>query len=102
LKFSGNWTFFIQDSKFIEGIHSNYYHKAAFKANYTVPTFSILTIHNFSSITRQNQMAFYVSMRTPLTAATYPLVITAFRSSGGIAEQYSQNLIINATTGYIR
>lgn len=41
-------------------------------------------------------------MRTPLTSGTYPLIITAFRSSGGVTEQYTQNLIINDTTGYIR
>jgi hypothetical protein len=41
-------------------------------------------------------------MRTPLNSGTYPLTITAFRSFGGVAEQYPQNLIINDTTGYIR
>ncbi len=30
LKFVGNWTFFLSDSRFIEGIDSNYTHKAKF------------------------------------------------------------------------
>ncbi len=30
LKFAGNWTFFLNDSRFIEGIDSTYTHKAKF------------------------------------------------------------------------
>lgn len=30
LRFQGNWTFFLQDSRMIEGIESSYNHKARF------------------------------------------------------------------------
>jgi len=85
MKFQGNWTFFIADSKFIEGVGSSFYNKPSFKANYSQTSYSVLNIQNFSSISRQSQIALYVSLRTPLTAATYPLAMTVFRSGGGIA-----------------
>lgn len=102
LRLTGNWTYFINDSTFIEGINSNASYTPVFQANYSWPTASDLFIRNFSSIRRSSQIAFYVSLRTPLTAGTYGLTLSAFRSNGGLVERYTQNIGINDTTGYIR
>lgn len=102
LKLTGNWTYFISDSAFIEGINSNASYTPVFQASYSWPTSSILEIRNFSSIKRSSQIAFYVSLRTPLTASTYTMTLSAFRSSGGLVEQIVKPVQINATTGYIR
>lgn len=102
LKFAGNWTFFLQDSFFIEGIQSDSLNTAYFADVSQRPTYSIVNIQNFSSISRQSQISFYISMMTPLTSGTYLLSMIAYRSNGGIAEHYYQNLTINDTTGYIR
>lgn len=102
LQLTGNWTFFLQDSVFIEGINSDATHTPVFQATYNWPTSSNVYIRNFSSILRSSQIAFYVSLRTPLTASTYTLTLSAYRSQGGLVEQYSTPVEINATTGYIR
>ena len=84
LKIAGNWTYFIQDSSFIQGINSNSMYTPIFRSNYSWPTYSILTISNFSSIMRSSQITFYVSLRTPLIANTYTLILLAYRSNGGL------------------
>lgn len=80
----GNWTFFLEDSRFIEGINSDRMNKARFEEEYDWPTSSDLYIRNFSSILRSSQVAFYVSLRTPLTADDYTMTISAYRSHGGL------------------
>jgi hypothetical protein len=102
LQLTGNWTYFTEDSVFIEGINSDALNTPIFTTSYNWPTSSNLFIKNFSSIKRSSQIAFYVSLRTPLTANTYTLTLSAFRSNGGLAERYTQPIVINATTGYIR
>lgn len=57
---------------------------------------------NFSSVRRSNQIAFYVSLRTPLTANNYNMVLSAYRQGGKLVERHTQTVEINATTGYIR
>jgi hypothetical protein len=43
-----------------------------------------------------------VSLKTPLDTNNYPFSIIAYRANNQMAEYYSQNILINATTGYIR
>ncbi len=42
LKLTGNWTFFLRDSAFIEGINSNASYTPVFKTTYNWPTSSIV------------------------------------------------------------
>lgn len=102
LMLTGNWTYFIRDSVFIQGVNSDASHTPTFKASYNWPTYSKIKISNFSSIVRSSQIAFYISLRTPLIAATYSLTLSAYRKNGGLVEQYTQAIAINSTTGYIR
>ena len=92
IELNGNWTYFIEDSRFIEGIGSNALYTPVFEETYDHPTSSVLKIRNFSEITRTRQIAFYVSLRTPLTAANYNLVLSAFRSHGGLVEKHTQTV----------
>lgn len=102
IRLTGNWTFFLNDSVFLQGINSDALHTPSFQSNYSWPTFSDIFIKNFSSILRSSQISFYISLRTPLTANTYTLTISAYRSNGGLVEKYTQPVVINATSGYIR
>jgi hypothetical protein len=102
IQFTGNWTFFLNDSVFLQGINSDALRTPVFQSSYSWPTSSNIFIRNFSSILRSSQISFYISLRTPLTANTYTLTLSAFRSNGGLVERYTQPVIINATSGYIR
>lgn len=102
LMLTGNWTYFIRDSVFIQGVNADAYHSPKFTASYNWPTFSKIKISNFSSVVRSSQIAFYISLRTPLIAGTYSLSLSAYRKNGGLVEQYTQSIAINSTTGYIR
>lgn len=102
LRLTGNWTYFVNDSIFIEGVNSDATHTPVFQTSYNWPSSSDIFIKNFSSIYRSSQIAFYISLRTPLTANTYSLTLSAYRSNGGLVERYTQPIAINATTGYIQ
>ena len=102
LTFGGNWKFFIEDCRIIEGIASSYSNQAKISAKYNTNIDSKLFINNFSSVSRESQVTFYVSLKTPLNANNYSFSITAYRSNNQMVEYYSQNISINATTGYIR
>jgi|LakMenEpi03Aug12_release.lakeMendotaPanAssembly.Ray.scaffolds.fasta_scaffold406424_2 hypothetical protein len=102
IELTGNWTFFLNDSIFLQGINSDALRTPVFQSSYNWPTSSNIFIRNFSSILRSSQISFYISLRTPLTANTYTLTLSAFRSNGGLVERYTQPIIINATSGYIR
>jgi hypothetical protein len=102
LDFTGSWTFFLNDSRFIQGISSDFSNTAMFKTVYGWPMSTQVLISNFSQISKQSQLSFYLSLRTPLLANTYNLTITAFKANGKIAEFYTKNIVINQTTGYIR
>lgn len=101
IKFSGVWKFFLQDSVIIEGIFGSEKATPKFTTEYNATT-SIIYIKNFTQITKSRQIAFYISLRTPLTANNYTVDITAERSHGGLVENYSTVIPINITTGYIK
>jgi hypothetical protein len=68
----------------------------------TAASKTTLTLGNFSRISKSQQFTFYQPLMTPLSAATYSLTISAFRSHGGLAQRYTKNIVINKTTGYIK
>jgi hypothetical protein len=82
----------MEDSQFIEGVFSNKNNQAVFKEEYNHPTTSTFYIKDFFAVSRKKQVAFYVSLRTPLEANFYDLTISAFRSHGGLVEKYEQTL----------
>ncbi len=84
LNFAGNWTFFLPDSRFIEGVESSPSNKAKFESVYGWPTFSRVSIKNFSRISKESQLAFYLSLKTPIQNAAYNLTITAFKANGKV------------------
>lgn len=101
--FTGLWTLFTNMTKIISGVALN----ANTSPNWTaIVSTSLsttrLTLTNFSSILKTSQFTFYLPLVTPLTPATYTLTINAYRQNGGLAQTYSQSIIINQTTGYIR
>ena len=61
-----------------------------------------LVLTNFSRIEKSQQFTFFQPLVTPLAAATYPFSIKAYREHGGLAQSFTQNLVINDTTGYIK
>ena len=79
INLDGNWTFFMEDSLFIEGVNSDNENTAVMVDKYRWPSYSQIYIKNFTSILRSSQLAFYVSLRTPLTANDYTLTISAYR-----------------------
>jgi hypothetical protein len=95
LNFAGNWTFFLPDSRIIEGVESSPSRKAKFESVYGWPTFSRVSIKNFSRISKESQLAFYLSLKTPILNSQYNLTITAFKENGKVVEFYTQNILIN-------
>ena len=95
LNFAGNWTFFLPDSRFIEGVESSPSHKAKFESVYGWPIFSRVSIKNFSRISKESQLAFYLSLKTPILNSLYNLTITAFKENGKVVEFYTRNILIN-------
>lgn len=99
--FTGQWKLFTNMTSIISGVVSDLSRTPKWTTTST-STHTILTLSNFSIIPKTTQFTFYLPLVTPLTANTYPLTVNSYRFNGGLAQTYTKNIIINATTGYIR
>ena len=101
--FTGIWNIFTNATQMIAGVGSSATNSPVWKATVdTANSRTELKLTNFSRIERSKQLTFFQPLETPLADATYTLTISAHRSHGGLAQEYSQNVVINKTTGYIR
>lgn len=100
---TGVWTLLTNATKIVEGVITSPAYHPKWTANVdSANSLTTLTLTNFSKISKSQQMTFYQPLVTPLSAGTYTLTLSAFRSHGGLAQTYSQTVEINQTTGYIR
>lgn len=105
LQFSitGLWTLFANMTKIIAGVGSDINYSPTWTAFVnSSSSITYLTFNNFSSILKTSQFTFYLPLVTPVLPNTYTLNINAYRKKGGLAQYYSQTILINQTTGYIR
>ena len=104
-EFVGDWNIFTNATDLISGIRFS--NTEIFKPKWTVTqdtpiTKTTLTLTNFHSIPKSSQLAFKQPLVTPLTPSNYQMTISSYRSHGGLAQSYSQTIVINQTTGYIK
>lgn len=101
--FTGLWTLFTNMTNIISGVTSDGSRTPKWTTLVNTTTSkTTLTLSNFSMIPKTTQFTFYLPLVTPLAANTYSLAINSYRFNGGLAQNYSQNIVINYTTGYIR
>lgn len=102
--FTGIWTLFTNATQIVSGVTSN---SASSPPIWTATVNSTasrtsLRLGNFSSILKSKQFTFFQPLVTPLNPSTYTLTIDCYRSNGRLAQTYTQSIIINQTTGYIK
>lgn len=103
MQITGLWTFLANRTSIVSGVNSNLKRTPTWTARVnTTTSISTITLTNFTSILKTTQFTFYLPLITPLAANTYAMTVSAFRKNGNLAQVYTQNVIINKTTGYIR
>lgn len=102
-KFTGVWNLFTNTTKVISAVTADASHSPKWTALVNTSTSTTtLTLTNFSSIPKTTQFTFFQPLITPILPNTYTVTISSYRFNGGLAQTYSQNILINQTTGYIR
>lgn len=104
LTFAGtNWTILTQFARIISGVESLTTSDPLWTVTSdTANSLTRLTLTNYASIPRTKRLAFYLPVRTPINPGNYELTIKSYRENNGLAQSYSQDIVINQTTGYIR
>jgi hypothetical protein len=101
--FTGLWTLFTNMTNIVSGVGADLLHVPKWTAAVnTSASLTTLTLSNFSVIPKTTQFTFYLPLVTPILPSTYSLAVNSYRFNGGLAQSYSQNILINQTTGYIR
>lgn len=101
--FTGLWTLWTNMTNIISGVTSDQSRTPKWTTLVNTSTsITTLTLSNFSMIPKTTQFTFYLPLVTPILASTYSLAINSYRFNGGLAQTYTQNIVINDTTGYIR
>lgn len=101
--FTGLWTLFTNATNIVSGVTGSASRSPKWTALVNTSTSTTtLTLSNFSSISKTTQFTFFQPLVTPILPNTYSLTINSYRFNGGLAQTYSQNILINQTTGYIR
>lgn len=94
--FTGLWNLFTNATSVISGVTSSPTRIPTWRSvvNTTAST-TTLTLTNFSSIPKTTQFTFYQPLVTPIASSTYVLTINSYRFNGGLAQTYTQNILIN-------
>jgi hypothetical protein len=101
--FTGVWRFFTNMTSIISGVRGSRSRTPTWTTSVNTSTsVTTLTLSNFTIIPKTTQFTFHLPLVTPLTPNTYTLTVNAFRFNGGLAQTYTQSILINQTTGYIR
>jgi hypothetical protein len=82
MNWAGNWNFNLTNSWILTGVQANST-SSLFSTQYTSTTSSVI-LKNFQTILPNQQVIFYIFLTTPLTANTYVLTASTYRSSGAV------------------
>lgn len=84
LDLTGIWTFYANQTRLISGVNSDPMHVPTFTPSQVTTSGGVTTLilNNFTSILKSSQIAFYLPLRTPLSAGTYTLSLNAYKFNG--------------------